>query len=154
MEQISTFEELKDIKRNGDYILSNDIDCNGMSLPCIIGDFSGVFDGNGHIIKNLIVQDEIWGDEQILSLVLSANRAVIKNVIFDNIRFEYDKKCYNPTIAALVGLCSDSTIENVTISVWDSSGKMIPAIYEANNCNIVNSKIICNGMDSFVAKYK
>ena len=54
---IYTIEDLDDIRNNpnGKYILMKDLDLAGINWTPIGGTFTGVFDGNGHVIKNLTI---------------------------------------------------------------------------------------------------
>jgi len=152
-EYIHNIDELLKISRKGTYEIVNDIDCEGKSISKIIGDFSGVIDGAGHIIKNLILHDEIWGDEQTLALFYSMNRAEIKNINFDNICMDYTRGVYNPRIGALAGVCADCIFDNIVFSVSNSSNDDTTLVYEASNCKMQNIKIVCNGKENPVAKY-
>ena len=49
---LSTKEDLLKLADGGDFILDNDIDCEGLSLKAI-QNFSGSIDGNGYVIKNV-----------------------------------------------------------------------------------------------------
>ena len=144
MEYISRFEELTAIKRKGEYELKNDIDCENAKISCILSYFTGKINGAGHTVKNLVISDEIWGDEQTLAMFKNMGRAEIKDIYFENITIEYQKGSYKPRIGALAGSCSDCIINNVIMSVFNSSDSEIPLIYEASNCEIQNNKITCN----------
>lgn len=153
MEIIKTMADLLKMKRKGEYELVRDIDAEGQSVKCLIGDFSGRLNGNGHKIKNLRISDEIWGDEQTLALFYSMSRAEIRDISFENLLFNYDRTYYSPRVAVLAGICSNSTIKNVSVRVSDRSGEDITLVYEANDCIMQNNKIVCNGKEVPVAKY-
>ena len=153
MEYITCFEDLKKIKKNGEYELKNDVDCENEKIPSIISYFTGKINGKGFTIRNLVIGDEIWGDEQTLALFVSLNRAEITDINFENIRMDYTRGSYKPRIGALAGSCSDCKIVNVVFSVSNSSNGETPLVYEANNCEMQNNKIVCNGKEAPVAKY-
>lgn len=153
MGTINTIDDLLKMKRKGEYELVCDIDAAGKTVKCILGDFSGKLNGNGHKIKNLKISDEIWGDEQTLALFYSTSKAEIRDISFENLLFDYDRTYYSPRVAALVGSCSNSTIINVDITVRDSSGEDLTLVYEANDCTMQGNKIVCNGKEVPVAKY-
>ena len=152
MECINSFEELKRIKRRGEYRLGCDIDCGGETVKCILGDFSGKLYGDGHTLSNLILSDEIWGDEQFLALFYSTTRAEIQDIIFDDITLKYDRTCYHARIAALVGNCANSIVKNVVVNM-NSSDDRIPLIYEANDCTIEKVAFKINGTVGALTKY-
>lgn len=153
METISSFDGLMKIKRNGEYELKNDIDCENKKVSCILSYFTGKLYGCGFKIKNLIIGDEIWGDEQTLALFNSMNRAEIKDITFENITMDYSRGSYKPRIGALAGACTDCKINNVIMSVSNSSNNDTPLVYEASNCEMQNNKIVCNGKEAPIAKY-
>ena len=150
---INTIDDLLNMKRKEEYERVCDIDAEGKTVKCFIGDFSGKLNGNGHKIKNLRLSDEIWGDEQTLALFYSMSKAEIRDISFENLLFDYDRTYYSPRVAALVGSCSNSTIINVDVTVRDSSGEDLTLVYEANDCTMQNNKIVCNGKEVPVAKY-
>ena len=153
MEYISNFEELKAIKKNGEYELKNDIDCEDGQISGILPYFTGKIYGEGFTIKNLTISNEIWGDEQTLALFYSMSRAEIKDVCFENITLEYSRGSYKPRIGALAGTCSDCIISNVIMCVSNNSNGETPLVYEASNCKMQNNKMVCNGKEVPVAKY-
>lgn len=153
MEYISCFEELKAIKKNGEYELKNDIDCENNKISGILPYFTGKLYGGGFAIKNLIISDEIWGDEQTLALFYNMSRAEIKDVTFENTIMDYSRGCYKPRIGALAGTCSDCIISNVTMYVSNSSSSETPLVYAASNCKMQNNRIVCNGKEVPIAKY-
>lgn len=153
MEDIKTIDDLLKMTRKGEYRLVADIDGNGKAVKCLLGDFSGRLDGEGHRIRNLRISDEIWGDEQTLALFYSMSKAEIVDIVFEDIRFEYDRSCYTPRAAALAGSCSNSTIKNVVISVTDSTGADLTMLYEANDCQLQDNKISCNGKAATIVKF-
>lgn len=153
MEYITCFDDLKNIKKNGEYELKNDIDCKNVKIASIISYFTGKINGRGFTIRNLVIGDEIWGDEQTLALFISLNRAEITDINFENINMEYTKGSYKPRIGALAGSCSDCKIVNVDFSVSNSSNEETPLVYEVSNCEMQNNKIVCNEKKTPIAKF-
>lgn len=151
--EIKTIDDLLNMDRKGEYELVRDIDAEGKTVTCLIGDFSGKFNGNGHKIKNLTIAADIWGDEQTLALFYSMSRAEVRDIFFENLQFDYDVTYYSPRVAVLAGSCSNSTITNVNVTVRSSSGEDITLVYDANDCVMQNNKIVCNGQEVPVAKY-
>ena len=118
---ISDYAGLQAISENpyGYYILDADIDCGNGAL--VLGDFYGVLDGNGHMIKN-VKNSSYWG-KIFNSLHINA---VIKNVGF-----------YNITNTFLIGDL-DGKLQNV--SFVQLSGTIIAPIASTKKgfCNIEN----------------
>lgn len=154
MNYISSFEELMQMDKNGEYELKCDIDCKSAKISGILRYFTGKLNGAGHVVRNIVISDEIWGDEQTLALFYNMNRAEIRDISFDNITMEYKRGSYRPRIGALAGSCADCIIKNVIMSVSNSSNNETPLLYEASNCEMQNNKIICNGKGVPVAKYE
>ena len=154
VKHISNLEELLNMERTGNYILSQDIDCDGSIIPCIVGDFSGVLDGNGHKISNLVLGDRIWGDEQSLALFCSTSKATIKNITFENLVFRYEPNCYSPRVAALVVNCYKTTVAGVSVIATNSADCDTPLIYDCNNCTFEDNSMTCNGKSTTLVKYE
>ena len=152
MEYIKSFDDLLNMKRKGEYELACDIDCGGEKIKCIIGDFSGKINGKGHRITNLILTDEIWGDEQTLALFYSMTGAEITDITFEKISIIYDRICYHPRVAVLAGSCSNCVIRNVSVAM-EKEPESLALIYEVNDCEIENVSIIKDGKKGPVAKY-
>lgn len=152
MEYIKSFDDLLNLKRTGEYELACDIDCEGKNIKCITGDFSGKIRGKGHRITNLILSDEIWGDEQTLALFYSMTKAEVTDITFENISVVYERACYQPRTAVLAGSCSNCVIRNVS-AVMGKESENLALIYEANDCEIENVSIIKDGNKGPVVKY-
>ena len=118
---ISDYAGLQAISENpyGYYILDTDIDCENGAL--VLGDFYGVLDGNGYMIKN-VKNSSYWG-KIFNSLHINA---VIKNVGF-----------YNITNTFLIGDL-DGKLQNV--SFVQLSGTIIAPIASTKNgfCEVDN----------------
>lgn len=103
------------------YRLTQDIDLAGVHFPaigrCTTGGshiydldvaFTGMFDGDGHIISNLTMQSR-WGT---LGLFGNAIGATITDVILENVSMS----AQDMRIGGLVGRAQDTHIANVTVS--------------------------------------
>jgi hypothetical protein len=154
VKSINNLEELLNMERTGKYILLQDIDCDGAVVPCVAGDFSGMLDGNGHKISNLVLGDRIWGDEQSLALFCSTSNATIKNITFENLALRYEPNCYSPRVAALVVNCYKTVVEGVAVTATNSVAQDTPLIYDCNNCTLSNNTMMCNGKPSALIKYE
>lgn len=78
---LSTKEDLLKLKDGGDFILDNDIDCEGLSLKAVYG-FKGSINGNNHKIMNV----NFISDNQYFGLIGSV--AANENVEFKNLGIE------------------------------------------------------------------
>ena len=154
--EIYTFEDLLQIADNpsGSYRLMADIDMNGRSWPAIT--FSGIFDGNGHILlnaNNIAVSAETrvtydgnrkTYDTHFGGLFAILEKAVVKNVRLININMnvDYQGDCF---LGGIAGYASESTIENCEIVGTirlDVTGKMfgVGGIVGFGNGKIHNCK--------------
>ncbi|MBE6193722.1 MAG: hypothetical protein E7139_07280 [Rikenellaceae bacterium] len=103
--------------------LANDINLNNVEWTKIgteTNPFSGSFDGNGHVIKNLnIVEAEAKEGKAYIGFFGYAKNATIKNVTFENVNLNIpclDIDHSQGHIGAVAGsLEGTSTIENVTV---------------------------------------
>ena len=119
---ISSIEDLLNIKNNlsGSYKLVNDIDLNNTEWESIGNSktpFTGIFDGNGHTIKNLKIDK---ASNKYLGLFGVTNNATIKNINIENISIN-GTEC----IGALIGQAKGSIkIENCKIfGICNINGK-------------------------------
>lgn len=119
---ISSIEDLLNIKNNlsGSYKLVNDIDLNNTEWESIGSSktpFIGIFDGNGHTIKNLKIDK---ATNKYLGLFGVTNNATIKNVSIENISIN-GTEC----VGALLGQANGSVkIENCKIfGICNINGK-------------------------------
>ena len=101
---VSTGEELLSaLQNNQNVMLQNDIDLTGIAWEDIV-DYSGIFDGAGHIISNLIYSGGLFA---------STNGATIQNLALENLNITSDSLGY---IGGLVDDASSSTITNVHVN--------------------------------------
>ncbi len=113
---ISTCEQLfaltSDSNRYDTINLTGDINCAGVSdLEPLFNDgsFQGIFNGNGHTIRNVAIDEESDWD---IALFAQANGATFKNVTLSNFTVNGAGR-----VAALVGFATGSVvIENVHVS--------------------------------------
>lgn len=104
---ISTPEDLKNMKSDGNYILANDIDMTGVTWRGI-KDFSGTFDGNGHEIKGLT--SEYYG---LFSTLQSG--AAVKNVKLTDVYITSKFKSIG-AVAGTIPSGADVTVDNCFVS--------------------------------------
>ena len=89
------------------YILKNDIDFSGYNWSTI-RDFSGILDGNNHIISNLKISVSMKGvmasQNDVRGGFICTNSGIIKNLTFSEIKVYYNGvKPENIYIAGIVG---------------------------------------------------
>ena len=120
IKNVDEFIEFKDKVNSGKnysgttVFLESDLSLAGKTFESI-EDFSGVFDGQGHVISNL----EMTSTSQFVGLFGSSSGIIIKNVVLDSscsITSSYSGSDYNAYIGGIIGYCSASnglcTIEN------------------------------------------
>lgn len=141
-EEINSLKKLLNIKRDGNYYLSSDIDCTKeLPIERIIGDFRGTIDGRGHRIKGLMLSPEIISDGQPVALIHTAKNAVLRNLIIENLIFKIDDNGYEPKVSVLFGIFEKGIIEDVKIEMKDP-GVDIPLIGESDQSTY--TKVIFN----------
>ncbi|WP_455584189.1 DUF4886 domain-containing protein [Bacteroides sp.] len=101
---------------NGTFVLTADLDFTGVVFNGIES-FSGILDGNGHIIKNLNIQRE---GEGMLGLFLSTNGAEIKNLGIENSTIG---TADNKHIGAFVGEMNGGSISGCYVGTSRIVGK-------------------------------
>ena len=153
MKNIQTVQDLLSIEKDGEYNLQNDIDFKGQRIDCIAALFKGKINGNGFCVKNIVLSDIIWGDEQRFALFRIMDDAEISNIIFDNIRLEYDEKCYSPRVSVVAGECNNCKLINIKVVAYNESDFKTCMFYEFNNCFSENNEILCNDKKTKVVKY-
>lgn len=136
--EIYSYEDLLTIAENpsGSYRLMADIDMNGLPWPAIT--FSGVFEGNNHIIVNLNNVAVSEGtrvtydgnrktyDTRFAGLFSILENAEVRNLqlLNMNVSLTCTGDCF---LGGIAGFCSESTIENCRIIATlrlDVTGKM------------------------------
>ena len=137
---IYTAEDLDRVRDNlgGKYILMNDIDLSSFANWDPIGDdsaaFTGIFDGNGHVVKNL-KRDTTSDYAGLFCMLKNAN---IINLGIENINIQGDGMC----CGGLASGAMDSNIENcfVTGNINIANGGYIGGLLGlAMNVTIKNS---------------
>ena len=78
---ISTKKELSNITLDGKYVLLNDLDFEGEAWKPL-GTFTGIFDGNGHVISNIKISSSLSSDYFGL---FQKNSGIIMNLGLENI---------------------------------------------------------------------
>jgi len=121
VKEISTAQQLNAVRDNvgGDYRLTADIDLSGIAWTPIQG-FSGNFDGNGYIIKNLSLNLP----SQDYAGLFGINFGTIQNVCLENTSIT--GRSYIATlVGANYGVINNSAVKNVTASGTGFVGGLI-----------------------------
>lgn len=120
--KISTPEDLQNISLTGIYILTNDIDLEGVDFKTI-DKFNGTLDGNGYCIKNLTIN----ANQSYVGLFGHFN-GTVKNLTLENVNITINETANNLLyIGGLAGCSIGGNFDNITVS---------GNIY-ANNCSYV-----------------
>ena len=154
MRSISNADELFSLTKAESVELMDDIDCQGKHFSKMCSVFRGTIIGNHHTIRNIVIDDPVWGDEQKIALFNYLIHACIKDITFENVLFLIDKGVYSPNISALCAEVSDSVLENITVKVSTSNGEAIPMIYESIGGVHNALKYTCNNEVYNIYKYK
>ena len=118
--QIATAKQLVAVRNDlaAHYVLNNDIDLSGYSSWNPIGDavysFSGSFDGNGHVIRNMTI--EVQTSDSYLGLFGYASGAKLTNVVLEDATIRGTLSTGNHQVALLVGKTSKTTLSDCTVS--------------------------------------
>lgn len=112
--RIGSCSQLEEMNNNlsGYYVLASNIDCSGVSNFTSIGNgtaFSGTFDGQGHTIKGLTMNDVECG------LFAQTSNATIENVNLQGGSMAYNGSC--GTGGSIDGDAYQSTLTNVHSSM-------------------------------------
>ncbi|MDD3765982.1 MAG: ZmpA/ZmpB/ZmpC family metallo-endopeptidase-related protein, partial [Eubacteriales bacterium] len=146
---ISSINDLNNIRNGlaGSYCLMRDLDMAGVAWVPIAeaqaynqNPFTGRFDGNGHIIKNLTINRTSSGGAALFGGINSSN-CYIKNLGLENV----DVTSSGHTVGALVGTCNfEAVVENVYVTGSVSGSTTVGCIMGYNDrCKIKNSYADC-----------
>lgn len=155
---ISTAKEFNDFRYSitaaGKYMLTNDIDLDGIELAATTVTLMGEFNGNGHTIANAIYRENASVKTGILTKYLG-DGAVVTNVRFDN--------CVADQALETLGIISGMGSGNITVSKVQFSGcsvtcnnyaGFILGRIDAAKTVLTMSEITCkNGCKSNVSNY-
>ena len=125
--RIATAKQLVAVRNDlaAHYVLNNDIDLSGYSSWNPIGDamysFSGSFDGNGHVIRNMTI--EVQTSDSYLGLFGYASGAKLTNVVLEDAAIRGTLSTGNHQVALLVGKTSKTTFKT-TLSDCTVSGSI------------------------------
>lgn len=105
---------LKAIAQHPDYcyVLVNDINMRGGNLP-VIGEFSGVLDGQGYTVRDFIIDESISGG--VFGLI-KVNNGTVKDIVFSEVGFSVQSTGESETNIGVVAGTNNGTVENVTVS--------------------------------------
>jgi len=121
IKEIRTVQDLQSMTNGYYYKLMNDIDLSGISWKPI-ADFYGVFDGNGHIIKNLTIIKTYEDQQVIAGLFASISGGIIKNLLLVDVNFVITLKTatsnsYSAYVGGLAGsITSYAQVYNVLVT--------------------------------------
>lgn len=160
---ISNVNQLKEMKRKGNYVLTASIDLEGAKwepVGSFESPFEGTFDGAGYTISNFkiaVAHDDVG---EVVSYKYSysglfgcINSATVKNVNFSGVEINaYTETEYKVIYAGVVaGYIYDSLVENCEIeAVVNAQSTKFHALAGAVAGNIVKSRIIDCSSDSDV----
>ena len=114
-------------KQGGKYFLSNDIDLDGKEWdPPVSDEFTGTFDGQGHVIKNLTSTSV----DSVSGLFQTVNGAVIKNVGLEDVNIDQEFKYAG-------GICAHAS-GSISISNCYNTGKVF-GVYGGGICGSISS---------------
>lgn len=137
---------------NGYYYLANDIDGGGYVLKPHVrtagaaysfypdNGFIGIFEGNGHVIKNIEV-----GEGGIFGLL--SMHSIIRNFAVTNIKFSTNTGDDTPILATYLNGCSMSNVYINNDYMQGSNNASLIAVNVMNNCSISNCMFVLG--DSF-----
>lgn len=152
MYHIFSLQELAEIKQRGEYSLDCDIDCQKKVVPFLIDDFQGIFHGNGHTLKNLVVHRSAITDGMVIALIQTAYAARIENLRIEGLTIEVDCGPYSCHEAALIGEAQECYINNVSVSLMNAVND-IPMIYDAHHCYLEQIQY-SNGFCNTICEHK
>ena len=139
--KVFTPQDLYDIRNNmnGSYVLMNDIDLTswGVWLPIGDGSFTGIFDGQGHVISRL----KITGYKQNSGLFGHLDGAAINNLGLEDVEIAVSTT-YNTVYAGgICGYSKNSSIENCYVT--GSIAAYVDGAYVGGICGAIdnNSRI-------------
>lgn len=142
---IKSFDDLKSIQSGKAYQLACDIDCENYKALKITEHFTGLIDGKGFCIKNLVIsEDELFTDGQPVALFHTMNRSIVKNLKILNLKIEVSKSVYKPEVAALCVKASDTLFENIYVEAEFTCSGKLPLVYDSNNCEYINVELSNN----------
>lgn len=106
---LSTVEDLKNMSNNlaGDFKLMNDIDLAGVDWTPL-GTFTGTFDGQGHVIKNM----KITKNSSVVGFFTKTQNATIQNLGFENANVVGTDQ----DVAVIVGQLQGSVLKNCYVA--------------------------------------
>lgn len=107
---IYDFMELGGQDLVGNYLITNDLDFNGLVLNNIAS-LDGVFDGGSHILRNFVLSTNASTNEYSGLFGILGESAILKNMSI------YDAKCYDDASSGIVGIMKDkSALDNITVT--------------------------------------
>lgn len=137
---------------DGDYLLMNDIDATGEVIapiaPASGDEITGVFDGQGHVIRNLTIQ---WNDARAALFGGMGTGGEIKNLGLENITVQAN----GWGAGALLGFVYDGVIRNCWSSgtvenAGQRTGGLVAALHGGQMYDCYSTaNVICTGDQMF-----
>lgn len=133
---IKTAAELDAVRNDlsGKYMLMGDIDLSGFANWDPIGDnsddFTGTFDGNGHVVKNLKIDSPTENDLGLFGCIMFAT---IQNICMENVDIKG-----NDSVGGIVGTAWNSIITNCYLTGSVSGTKYVGGVSGFNSSTITN----------------
>ena len=159
-ELVENFEELKHAVAVGNVYLTADIDCGGKEFS--IGNFSGIFNGNGYKISNFKVNKSGAASTPSSSIFRRLmSTAEIVNVTFENVSFNFteirestESITVTPKVAALaLDMQAGAKVNNVAVTgtlVTNYTGEL-STINSVYYYDVTPDEAIMSGVDNFSA---
>jgi rhodanese-related sulfurtransferase len=118
----------------GNFYLTADIDLGGAIWSAIYswhGGFTGTFDGQGHVIRNMTIRNNPSSDFRIFGLFGYVNGATIRNFGLENMnidvafrRFDYSSVYIGGIVGEMYGGSLDNVYTTGRINVVDNGGRV------------------------------
>ena len=135
---VRTPQDLQAMVANKKYALVNNIDLNGMEWTPLFADstFTGVFDGDGHVISNMTITSDVR-----VAGFFAYNNGTIQNLALENVRINIssNQNVYVGGIAgANYGSVSQCYVSGSVIATSGYRAAYVGAIVGENRGNIAN----------------
>ncbi len=105
--EITNESDLINMASTGNYILTSNIALTSTWIP---KDFSGMFDGNGYTISNVV----ITSDQPSVGFFANVDMATIKDLTITG-SITLTSNSYQANVGSLAGLITDSVVEDVSL---------------------------------------
>ena len=119
--QISSIEQfIQNAVLNGVYTLDTDLDFTEYNWPAVFttGSFKGQIIGNGHVIKNVTIEQTDTSTTYFGLFAQLSDGALISNVTFDNVTVNITEGCLKgePKYGIVTGAAANSAFESTALT--------------------------------------